>query len=78
LAVGILLVLHIHFLRGWFAHIVDMLGVIEESQKYRNHEAPRSTRKVLVATHSQYWRKNTSKQRASNYCNWSLSYGSIK
>ena len=38
-------------LSSWFAHIVDMLrgdrGIIS---KYRNQEAPRSTRKVLVAT----------------------------
>jgi len=48
--------------------------------KYRNHEAPRSMPKVLVATQMQYWRKNKHQPRqyTSNYCKRSPSYRSIE
>ena len=73
LAVGILLVSYIHFLCVGLAHIVDMLGVIKESQEnteiLRHHVA-----------HGRFWllctgiteEKQTLKQCTSNYCKWSL------
>jgi len=55
LAVGILLVTNIHFLRVCIAHIFDMLaGDRGITRKYWNPEAVQSSRKVFVATQRQH------------------------
>jgi len=64
LTVGILLILYQHFFTYLAAHIVNMLGVMEESQE-NTESMRRSTWKVLVATK----KITTPRQRTSNYCN---------
>jgi len=56
--VGVLLVIYIHFLHVWLAHMSTCLIVWGDKgirRKYRNHEVLLSTWKVLVATPRQYW-----------------------
>jgi len=58
MAVVILLVLYNHFFTflAW-AHLRHAGGDWGITRKCRNHEAPRITRKVLVAIQRQHWRK---------------------
>jgi len=78
MTVSILLVLCNHFFRIWLAHIVDMLGVMEESQEnteiMRRHE-----------TYGMFWllregsteEKQTPRQPTRNCSNRSPSYRSV-
>jgi len=79
LAVGVLLVIYIHFLHVWLKHIVDMLRFIEESQE--NTETMRR-----LAAHGRFSllhkaninETQAPKQRTNHHCIWSPSYRSVK
>jgi len=65
--VGILLVIYIHFLMYLaFTHRRHAGGDRGMTKKYRNHEAPRSTRNFLVATQRETEEKQMPRQRTSN------------
>ena len=71
LAVAILLVSNINFLRVWLVHFFDILGDDRRlTRKYSNYEAPRSTRKVLVLC-----KGNTDERHTLKPCTTTTSVG---
>jgi len=81
LAAGVSLVTYNNFLHVCHKHIVDMLGVIEESQQ--NTEIIRRQRheahgRFLLPFRDNADETRTPKQRTRNYFSWSPSHRGVK